>query len=253
MSSDVNPKSPEQNPETTSTPPTASGRFLVWTVLALMIGASVVIGLFAWNRTDQNELKAQAQANDDRVNEYAKSGFTELTAEAFPDWIKEFASTSSSRFVVVNIWATWCEPCRQEMPELLRFQLANPVALALISADQNNAEGRRDAAAFLQPLLKMSLEGELTDVRDAVSTEVSAEVRAERRSRGLRSAIDAGGEDGNLFPSIQEQMSRELKVEWSLILPTTLIYDADGRLRQSIVGETRQVDLEQVIAKLSAE
>jgi hypothetical protein len=38
-----------------------------------------------------------------------------------------------------------------------------------------------------------------------------------------------------------------------LILPTTLIFDAEGRMRHSIVGETRQTDLEQLIAKLSAE
>jgi hypothetical protein len=127
----------------------------------------------------------------------------------------------------------------------LRFQLANPVALALISADQNNDEGRREAAAFLQPLLQMSMEYELTGV--------SAELKLDRRAKGLRSAIDASGEDGKLFTSIQEKMSEELKVEWSLILPTTLIFDAEGRMRHSIVGETRQTDLEQLIAKLSAE
>ncbi len=249
MASDLKPESSASDADSTPSSPTASGRALVWTVLALMIGACVVIGLFAWNRTEQGERQAQAQAIADGVDEYARSGFTELTAETFPPWIREFAQSSGSRFVVVNIWATWCEPCRQEMPELLRFQLANPVALALISADQNNTEGRREAAAFLQPLLKMSLESEMT----GVDVGANAEQRAERRNKGLRSAIDAGGDDGNLFPSIQEQMIRELKIEWSLILPTTLIYDAEGRLRHSIVGETRQTDLEQLISKLSAE
>ncbi|HRK07913.1 MAG TPA: TlpA disulfide reductase family protein [Pseudobdellovibrionaceae bacterium] len=245
MASDLTPESSASPSDSAPASPTASGRTLVWTVLALMIGACVVIGLFAWNRSDQSERQAKTQERAQGVDEFAKSGFVELSADNFSNWIREFAQSSGSRFVVVNIWATWCEPCRQEMPELLRFQLANPVALALISADQNNDEGRREAAAFLQPLLQMSLEYELTGV--------SAELKQERRAKGLRSAIDASGEDGKLFTSIQEKMSEELKVEWSLILPTTLIFDAEGRMRHSIVGETRQTDLEQLIAKLSAE
>lgn len=45
----------------------------------------------------------------------------------------------------VNVWATWCEPCREEMPLLSRFREAltregNKVAIDLLSIDDGEAE-----------------------------------------------------------------------------------------------------------------
>jgi thiol-disulfide isomerase/thioredoxin len=43
--------------------------------------------------------------------------------------------------VLVNVWATWCEPCREEMPDLIRFyrdHRAQGLRLVLISADDDD-------------------------------------------------------------------------------------------------------------------
>src|SRR5262245_37926571 len=43
--------------------------------------------------------------------------------------------------VLVNVWATWCEPCREEMPDLMRFyrdHRAQGLRLVLISADDDD-------------------------------------------------------------------------------------------------------------------
>src|SRR5215468_10422908 len=43
--------------------------------------------------------------------------------------------------VLVNVWATWCEPCREEMPDLVRFyrdHRAEGLRLVLISADDDD-------------------------------------------------------------------------------------------------------------------
>ena len=53
-----------------------------------------------------------------------------------------------ARAVLVNVWATWCEPCRAEMPDLIRFyrdHRADGLRLVLVSADdeQDRAEVAR--------------------------------------------------------------------------------------------------------------
>lgn len=57
---------------------------------------------------------------------------------------------SGSRVTLVNVWATWCDPCRQEMPELLdvtRAHRADGVRLVLVSTDFD--EQRADVHRFL--------------------------------------------------------------------------------------------------------
>jgi thiol-disulfide isomerase/thioredoxin len=47
---------------------------------------------------------------------------------------------------VVNLWATWCPPCRREMPALQQAQAANPdVNIVFV----NQGEESHTVAAFL--------------------------------------------------------------------------------------------------------
>jgi thiol-disulfide isomerase/thioredoxin len=50
------------------------------------------------------------------------------------------------KVVLVNFWATWCEPCRQEMPSIqrLRDRLAGkPFAVLAVNVDEPDARVRR--------------------------------------------------------------------------------------------------------------
>ena len=55
-----------------------------------------------------------------------------------------------SSAVLVNVWATWCEPCREEMPDLVRFyrdHRAQGLRLVLVSADDDDQRAEVGARA----------------------------------------------------------------------------------------------------------
>lgn len=63
--------------------------------------------------------------------------------------IQSTIQKSSRPLVLVNLWASWCEPCKLEFPALLELRKKYPqMELVLISLD--NEEQRPDALDFLK-------------------------------------------------------------------------------------------------------
>jgi len=60
------------------------------------------------------------------------------------------ASDFKGKVVVMNVWATWCAPCKVEMPTLARLQAHyadKPLLVAALSVDRDNA--LEEAKAFI--------------------------------------------------------------------------------------------------------
>jgi thiol-disulfide isomerase/thioredoxin len=56
--------------------------------------------------------------------------------------VQEAIRKPGARAVLVNVWATFCEPCREEMPDLLRVfraRQARGLRLVLVSADDEDS------------------------------------------------------------------------------------------------------------------
>jgi thiol-disulfide isomerase/thioredoxin len=111
-----------------------------------------------------------------------------------------------ARAVLVNVWASWCEPCREEMPDLVRFyrdHRADGLRLVLISADDDEQRGE-----------------------------------VERILGGL-------GFDGPAFIKRGNDMSfiDALDPKWKGALPATFLYDGRGARKQSWLGSVTYDDL----------
>jgi thiol-disulfide isomerase/thioredoxin len=119
------------------------------------------------------------------------------------------------RPLVVNFWATWCTPCREEFPDLVKIRAqygAERLDFVIVSLDDPS------------------------DIETAVPQFLS-EVRAE----GFASYI-LHAEDESVAINFVDP-------EWSGELPATFLYDRAGRLVFDHKGRIKPADLQTAIDK----
>lgn len=88
------------------------------------------------------------------------SGDSEVAAlgEPAPDFVAEVIDGGSFRLsdhlgepVVINFWASWCAPCRTEIPDISKYAEANPdvtvVGIAVEDAEEPAREFATDVGA----------------------------------------------------------------------------------------------------------
>ena len=122
---------------------------------------------------------------------------------------------SKGRVLVLNFWATWCKPCIEEFPELLKLQRtyrSQGLDVIFVSID-DDAKVKQKVVAFLT---KMKVTG--------------------------RTYIKHTDDD--------EQFINAVHPKWSGAVPATLVYDANGRFVEMNVEQLNFFELEKIVKPL---
>lgn len=128
--------------------------------------------------------------------------------------VQKVVESRKGNVVLVNVWATWCAPCREEMPALVKVYREfrdRGFSLVLVSTDGVDLLRTR-----VQPMLK----------------ELGVD---------FASYINNGNE---------EALIAAMHPEWSGALPTSFLYDRNGNLVEMMVGSRTQEQFTHAIRKL---
>jgi thiol-disulfide isomerase/thioredoxin len=127
---------------------------------------------------------------------------------------QKLVASHKGKVVVYDFWATWCEPCRAELPRLVRLEAKlRSLGFELVTISADEPEQVAQAEKFLKQL----------------------------------------GVPGSLYwkqAKDDDQFINSIDVKWSGALPALFLYDKAGRKIRSFVGETDIASVEAAIRKL---
>jgi thiol-disulfide isomerase/thioredoxin len=108
---------------------------MIWGRLRRCAGHAVVALLVALSAG-----AALAQSDDIKLGEFiAENPPQPAPAMSFTDMAGNAVSLGDFKggVTLVNLWATWCQPCLKEMPSLIRFQAKEGAALKVIAVSED--------------------------------------------------------------------------------------------------------------------
>ena len=141
--------SPDRNSvDPPSGPPPSSGGFMKTAIIVIAILAVIVVGAHYADKATRLPKTAAASLTTTESKDEAKPE-PDLTLKDI-DGKDVSLESLKGKVVLVNFWATWCEPCKIEIPELIELQQEyGPKGFTVLGVAMDD-EGRSAVAPFVQ-------------------------------------------------------------------------------------------------------
>lgn len=136
------------------------------------------------------------------------------------DGTKFKISDRKGKVLLLNLWGTWCGPCRAEMPHLVEMQGEHgPKGFEVIGLNIGDGEGTPEPNELIEPFVK---------------------------KMGLNYTIARSSNESTL---------KFYKVSKQQVVPQSLLVDREGHLRAIFIGGSQKVfqSMKQTVAKTMAE
>src|SRR4051794_23579905 len=134
---------------------------------------------------------------------------SKITAREIPSQVAK----NKGKVVLINFWATWCAPCADEFPALVKLYTAYKTrGLEVIAVSMNDFSETPDVTSFV-------------------------------RSQNAPFPVYIAG-------TVEQTFYRSVDKRWSSGLPLSMIYDNSGKLRYFHEGARTYTQLEQDIKSL---
>ena len=145
----------------TSDIPRAPGRrrFIIaaGAVAGVAVGLAAVYGIGAWQRNPADAACKPAAELAKRLGPLARGEVAAVNVPSTPQRLPDLSFTDGTgktrmlsewrgRTVLLNLWATWCVPCRKEMPALNALEAklgSNAFEVVTVNIDTRNLERPR--------------------------------------------------------------------------------------------------------------
>ncbi|MDQ3005314.1 MAG: TlpA family protein disulfide reductase [Chloroflexota bacterium] len=114
--------------------------FIMWITTALAIGVIVALTVFPLERRQQPSAAASSLVGKQAPD------FTLAALDGTQVRLSQFRGQP----VVINFWATWCRPCREEMPELVRsYESHKAEGFIILALNLTFSDSLPDVQAFV--------------------------------------------------------------------------------------------------------
>ncbi len=128
--------------------------------------------------------------------------------------LSQVVNQSNGIPLLINVWATWCAPCREEFPDLVK--LAN---------------------TYSEKLKVIGISADDPDILDSKVIPFLKKHNAEFDNYLIK-AVDP------------EDFINLMNKDWSGAIPATFLYDANGEQKEMLIGKHSYEEFEKVIKKV---